>query len=261
MRRVQFDPAWPPEVKEIYLNDQREVWEPSIEPQTYRLYQNQLRLCRELAERLKARRVLDIGCAQGTLALLLAEAGLTVTAVDIRRSFLEYARSRHERGDVHFVAANVMERPTLGEFDLVFANQIVEHVVYPVEFLEILSTYVRQGGWLFLTTPNQQYIRCGLPAYTQLGDPAPYAERQFSAGGGGHFFAYTAEELAGFVERAGLTVEERFFFESPWISGHIKFRLIQPYLAEAFIRNADRLSLAAAGRRLGHHLAVIARRP
>jgi 2-polyprenyl-6-hydroxyphenyl methylase/3-demethylubiquinone-9 3-methyltransferase len=246
---------------EIYRNDQREVWEPSLEPQTYRLYQNQLRLCQNLAGRFKAHDVLDVGCAQGTLALLLAEEGLSVTALDIRAPFLEYARSRYERGDVRFVAANVMERPTLGEFDLVFANQIVEHLVYPMAFLEILSSYLRQGGRLVLTTPNQHYIRCGLPSYTELGDPDAYVARQFSAGGGDHFFAYTAEELTGFVEDAGLKVEDRFFFESPWISGHMKLRLIQPYLPEAMIRTADRLSLAVAGRRLGHHLAVIALRP
>lgn len=259
MLQPRFDATWPPEIQAIYWNDQREVWDPTLEPQTYRLYQGQLRLCMDLVARLGARTVLDVGCAQGTLALLLAEAGCAVTALDIRPAFLAYARSRYEKGEVRFVEGNVLDRPQLGEFDLVFANQIIEHVVCPVAFIRALAGYVKQAGHLLLTTPNQQYVRCGLPRYGALGDPKRYEERQCSAGGGDHFFAYTSEELCSFVEEAGLSVTERFFFESPWISGHMKVRYAQSWLPDAVLRAADRATLAWFGRRLGHHLGVVAR--
>jgi SAM-dependent methyltransferase len=184
-----------------------------------------------------------------------------VTAVDIRPLFLSYARSRHEKGNIRFVEANVMDKPPLGEFDLVFANQIIEHLVYPVDFIRALKGYLGPGGVLVLTTPNQQYVRCGLPRYGDLGDPAQYESKQFSAGGGDHFFAYTAEELQGFLADAGLQVEDSFFFESPWISGHMKFRYLQRVLPAAVLGIADRITLATAGRRLAHQLCVVGARP
>ena len=75
--------------------------------------------------------ILDVGCAQGTLALLLAERGHRVTAVDLRADFLQYAQSRHTHGDVRFLQANALEEDIPGQYDLVFANQLIEHLVYP----------------------------------------------------------------------------------------------------------------------------------
>jgi len=88
--------------------------------------------------------ILDVGCAQGTLALLLAERGHEVWAMDIRQQFLDYAASRHEKGDVHFICANAMEVELYKRFDLIFANQIIEHLVYPLEFTRRLATFLKQ---------------------------------------------------------------------------------------------------------------------
>jgi 2-polyprenyl-3-methyl-5-hydroxy-6-metoxy-1,4-benzoquinol methylase len=132
MKRPIADAGWPPEVVEIYQNDMREMWDASIERHMFHQYHNQIDLYRSIVARYGANTVLDIGCAQGTLALLLAEDGRRVTAVDIRPAFLEYAKTRYERGDIQFIAANAFDIPELGPFDLVFANQIIEHLVYPV---------------------------------------------------------------------------------------------------------------------------------
>src|SRR5262249_42963466 len=148
-----------------------------------------------IVEKYGARDVLDVGCAQGTLALVLGERGKRVTAVDIRPAFLDYARTRYESGEVEFVTANIFERPALGRFDLVFGNQIIGPLVSPAAFLEILASYVGPGGTIVVTTPNHGYFRSSLPSYTELGDPRQHEHRQFSAGGGDHFFAYTEGEL------------------------------------------------------------------
>src|SRR5207237_7478145 len=105
MKRPVFDPNWPSEVVEIYRNDLREMWDPSIERQMFHLYHNQLELYRSIARRYGARTILDVGCAQGTLALLLAEDGHDVTAVDIRPAFLDYEKTRFQRGNIRFLAS------------------------------------------------------------------------------------------------------------------------------------------------------------
>jgi len=259
MKRPQRDPAWSDEVVEIWRNDMREIWDPTIERHSYHCYHNQLDVYLDLADRYDAQTILDVGCAQGTLALLLGERGKHVTAVDIRPSFLEYAQSRWERGDVRFLAANIFDTPDLGTFDLVFANQIIEHVVYPAQLLRTLARYAKPGGVLVVTTPNHGYFRNPLPSYRELGDPAQHEHKQFSAGGGDHFFAYTEDELRDAAKEAGLEVAEVRYFESPWISGHFLFRFLHGIVPLRVLRAMDRAALKVTPRPLAHQLLLVAR--
>lgn len=259
MKTPQFDPAWSTEVAEIYRNDMREIWDRDIERHSFNCYQNQLKFYLDLVNDLNPATVLDVGCAQGTLALLLGESGRTVTGVDIRPAFLEYAKSRYERGDVTFVAANIFDEPPLGRFELVFANQIIEHVVYPVQLLQTLKQYVAPGGSLVVTTPNHDYIRSPLPSYTELGDPKMHEHRQFSAGGGDHFFAYTEEELRAAADKAELHVLEVHYFESPMISGHAKVRHLHRALPVPVLAFLDHLVLRVIPRKAAHQLCVVLR--
>lgn len=261
MKRPVFDPRWPADVVEIYRNDMREMWDASIERQVFNQYHNQLDLSLSLVGKYGAKTVLDVGCAQGTLALLLAESGHHVTAVDIRQQFIDYAKTRYERGDVRFIASNVFDAKDIGTFDLVFANQIIEHLVYPADFLRRLSQFVEPDGVLVVSTPNHDYFRSSLPSYRELGDPAQHETRQYSAGGGDHFFAYTEEELRDAARDAGLDVEEVIYFETPWISGHMMVRYLHHVLPVTLLRHLDRLALAIAPRKLAHQLCVVLRRP
>jgi SAM-dependent methyltransferase len=261
VRRPQFDPSWPPEIAEIHRNDLREMWDRDIERHSYNSYQHQLAVYMQLVEDFGARSVLDVGCAQATLAMLLAERGKRVVAVDIRQPFLDYAMTRYECGDLRLVAANIIDRPRLGEFDMVFGNQIIEHLVYPVDFLRSLAEYVKPGGHLVVTTPNHDYFRSSLPSYTELGDPKQHEARQYSAGGGDHFFAYTEEELRGAAAEAGLEVVRVFYWETPWISGHVFFRFLHPIAPVGVLRALERLSLKIAPQKLAHQMGVVLRRP
>src|SRR3989338_2536719 len=51
--------------------------------------------------------ILDIGCAQGNLSLILAEKGHKVVAVDIRNDFIEYSKLKHERGNIKWICSNI----------------------------------------------------------------------------------------------------------------------------------------------------------
>jgi 2-polyprenyl-3-methyl-5-hydroxy-6-metoxy-1,4-benzoquinol methylase len=261
LKRPVFEPTWPPEVVAVYHNDIREVWDRRVEPHSYHSYQNQLALYSSLVEEFGGKSILDVGCAQGTLALLLAERGKRVTAVDIRQPFLDYAQTRYERGEIRFLAANIFERPALGSFDIVFANQIIEHLVYPADFLRIVAGYARPGGVLVLSTPNHDYFRSTLPSYSELGDPRQHEHRQFSAGGGDHFFAYTEAELRQAVAEAGLEAVRLIHFETPWVSGHVLFRFLHRFVPFSLLRLGDRMMLRVAPRTFAHQLCLVARRP
>jgi 2-polyprenyl-3-methyl-5-hydroxy-6-metoxy-1,4-benzoquinol methylase len=261
VKRPVFDPSWPEEIQEIYRNDMREIWDRDIERHSFHSYQNQLALYATLVERYHAQSVLDVGCAQGTLALQLAEGGCTLTALDIRQNFLDYAQTRWERGTIRFIAANIFDHPDLGHFDMVFGNQIIEHLVYPAAFLRTLASYANPGGVLVVSTPNHDYFRSKLPSFRELGDPKQHEHRQFSAGGGDHFFAYTEEELRDAANEAGLDVLEMIYFETPAISGHFLVRFLHRILPLTLLRKADRLLLRIAPRTLAHQLCMVLRRP
>lgn len=56
-----------------------------------------------IADELSARRVLDVGCGTGCLALLLAESGRTVVGVDPAEASLEVAKSKDRTGRITWI--------------------------------------------------------------------------------------------------------------------------------------------------------------
>jgi 2-polyprenyl-3-methyl-5-hydroxy-6-metoxy-1,4-benzoquinol methylase len=243
MKHPVFDPEWPDDVQAVYRHDIQEIWDPAIARHIWNQYHNQVDIYLNLAEGRGALEILDIGCAQGTLALLLAERGHRVWALDIRQRFLEYAASRHEAGDVQFICGNAMEVELVDRFDLIFANQIVEHLVYPLELTRRMVGWLKPGGRLVVTTPNADYVKSGLPSFSELGDPAEYADRQFTADGDGHFFAYHAWELKEVFEKAGLKQISVRYFETPFISGHLKVRYLHSVAPVRILKVLDALTL------------------
>src|SRR4030095_2612155 len=174
MKRPVFDSKWPADVQAVFKHDVQEIWDPTIARHIWNQYHNQLDIYLRLAGNRDRLDILDIGCAQGTLALLLAEQGHRVSALDIRQQFLEYAASRHETGDVRFICGNAMEVDFAERFDLIFANQIVEHLVCPLELTKRLAGWLKPGGRLVVTTPNAEYVMNGPPSVSEVGGLAEH---------------------------------------------------------------------------------------
>lgn len=258
MKRPVFNPEWPDDVAAVYKHDLQEIWDPTIARHVWNQYHNQLDIYLRLAGNGDRLDILDIGCAQGTLALMLAERGHKVWAVDIRQGFLDYAASRYERGEVRFICGNALELDIGQRFDLIFANQIVEHLVYPLELTRRLAGWLKPGGRLVMTTPNGHYVKNTLPSFSDLGDASQFEERQFSADGDGHFFAYREDELKEVFAGAGLAQVRLDFFETPFISGHLMLRFVHSFVPTRVLRFFDRmlLSIPTLSRRLAHQLMI-----
>lgn len=258
MKTPVFNPEWPADVLAVYRHDLQEIWDPTIARQVWNQYHNQLDIYLRIAGIGDPLDILDIGCAQGTLALMLAEQGHRVWAVDIRQRFLDYAASRYERGEVHFICGNALELDMPQRFDLIFANQIVEHLVYPLELTQRVAGWLKPGGRLVMTTPNGDYVKNALPSFSDLGDASQFEERQFSADGDGHFFAYREDELKEVFVKAGLAQVRLDFFETPFISGHLKLRFVHSFVPTRVLRFFDRvfLSIPTLRKRLAHQLMI-----
>ncbi len=104
-------------------------------------------------------RVLDAGCGDGAFARALAEHGAQVSGVDVSHEAIRRARrattpaGSQTRPELQVVPEG-MPLP-FGEdaFDVVWAGEVLEHVVDPVAWLSDVRRVLRWGGRLILTTP------------------------------------------------------------------------------------------------------------
>lgn len=113
-----------------------------------------------LGRQVRGRRVLDIGCSEGILAVLLAREGFDVTGVDVNADAIAFAEqllgqeAEEVRRRVRFICANIATlEPTQERFDSVLIGEVIEHVLNPAAFLEKCLRHLKPGGTCVLTTP------------------------------------------------------------------------------------------------------------
>ena len=130
----------------------------------------QLHFVKSRARELKAKHVLDIGCATGKLALQLAQNGDFVTGIDLNEDLLNQANSKigfegFEKNNLKFQKGNMLELKTdfqPGQFDVVlcFGNTLV-HLQTPAlvqQMLDGVFAVLKPGGHFLLQILNYDYI-------------------------------------------------------------------------------------------------------
>jgi 2-polyprenyl-6-hydroxyphenyl methylase / 3-demethylubiquinone-9 3-methyltransferase len=103
---------------------------------------------------LAGKRALDVGCGAGLLTEPLTRLGARATGVDAAPELIVAAREHAAAMglDIDYRERTVEE--TEGQFDLVTAMEVVEHVADPGAFLKALAKRLAPGGLLILSTPN-----------------------------------------------------------------------------------------------------------
>ena len=104
----------------------------------------------DLAHEWRAHSVLDVGCGTGTLACLLAQRGMEVTAVDPAAASIEMARRKPWADRVRWLVGDATSLPVLQQVDLVTMTGNVAQVFLTDEewqsSLDGLWTSLRPGG-------------------------------------------------------------------------------------------------------------------
>jgi 2-polyprenyl-3-methyl-5-hydroxy-6-metoxy-1,4-benzoquinol methylase len=159
-------------------------------------------------------KVLDLGCGDGSLSQLIAQAGYEVTGVEESPSGIECARQNAP--NLEFIQASIYDLPeslTQQQFDIVIAAEVIEHLMYPRDLLRTAKRCLKSGGRLVLTTPYHGYLKNLALAlsgqmdqhYTVLWD-------------GGHVKFFSVKTLISLLETEGYTdISFKFAGRMPYL--------------------------------------------
>ena len=98
------------------------------------------------------KRVLDIGCATGSLLARLREQGWETTGVEISFPQAEYCRQKRAL-DVRSLPLEENRFPG-SSFNVVLASHLIEHLNDPAALIREVRRVLVPGGRFFVTTPN-----------------------------------------------------------------------------------------------------------
>lgn len=110
-------------------------------------------LCREWVEGL---RVLDVACGTGYGTAVLGTVAASVTGLDISQDSVIEARRRYGKENVQYVVGDCYALPFDDEsFDVVVANEMIEHVEDHDGLIKEIKRVLRPNGRFLVSTPNK----------------------------------------------------------------------------------------------------------
>ncbi|WP_310473813.1 methyltransferase domain-containing protein [Sandarakinorhabdus sp.] len=117
------------------------------------------------AQHVAGKRVLDLACGTGYGTAILGAQGGQVTGVDISAAAIRIAKLRHGSDNTTFVIADCFDLPfAAASFDVVVANEMIEHVADHDALIIEARRVLAPGGLLLVSTPNK-------PVYNRFKSP------------------------------------------------------------------------------------------
>lgn len=160
------------------------------------------------------KRVLEIGCGSGAAACLFANAGASVTAIDITETSVRLANACAEACGVHMSVHQMDAEQTSfssDSFDYIFSWGVLHHTSHPLRAFKEVSRLLKPGGEGLIMVYNRSSLRYYLKGLYWLllkrkifkGYSLSKVQRFFTDGYYHNHF--TAKELALCLSDVGLT--------------------------------------------------------
>lgn len=110
--------------------------------------------------RLDGARCLDVGCGAGLLSEALAQAGASVTGIDLAADSLAVARLHQLESGLDGIrylqtTAEELAATEPGSYDIVTCLEVLEHVPDPASTVAACARLLRPGGAAFFSTINR----------------------------------------------------------------------------------------------------------
>ena len=98
--------------------------------------------------------VVDVGCGSWGFACIFPKLQGCKTGIGLDISLTALRESRKKLSNYYYVASNQRVPLANNSTDIVFAGEVVEHVVDPVRLIEEVHQVLKPNGIFILTTPN-----------------------------------------------------------------------------------------------------------
>ncbi len=96
-------------------------------------------------------RILDVGCGTGSLSLILAEQGYTVTGVDFAPAMIEAARQKAAKQPIEFHVMDAAQPDfPAQQFDVLVCRHVLWALPEPADVLKRWRDLLKPGGTLLL---------------------------------------------------------------------------------------------------------------
>lgn len=247
--RPSGSPQSPGSYEDFYEQDaaRYNIWETPKRGSLY--FKEVLRYERllELVPR-EARRVLDLGCGDGFLSVMLAKRGHQVTALDLARGRLDKFADKAAALLITQVQASATETGLAdASFDAVVSSEVLEHLAEPRAMLAEVVRLLAPGGTFVVCVPNDEQLRLV---------ECPRCRERFNVDG--HLHSFSAATLTSLLAEAGLVPQRTRTFRNKRTE-KVRGGVIHiPY--GAWIRGTDAL-FSRAWPRLDQYLAAVSIKP
>jgi len=141
-------------------------------------------------------RLLEIGSATGEFLEAAVKQGFVVLGVDASRQYCEYTTEKGlniKCGRLEDI--NVDKK----SFDVIAVFHLIEHIEEPLAFLNLIYGYLKDGGVLFIVTPNVDSFTNKIFGYNH----PVFTQRD-------HLLFYSKQTLSGLLEKANYKVVALF---------------------------------------------------
>jgi SAM-dependent methyltransferase len=149
-----------PLVGNIMISSSTEFWNTLYESHpAYRRNENDpiLSSAIEYFGDLENKKILDLGCGDGSTSLFFAERGADVTAIDISSVAIDNLKDFIKGNNIENVSpitASAFDIADLGKFDFVFGSMILHHLEPFSEFSRLLASSIVPNGKAFFYENN-----------------------------------------------------------------------------------------------------------
>lgn len=158
-----------------------------------------------VAQGVKQKSIVDVGCGGGILAESLARQGAQVLGIDLAEKSLKIARlhSLESGASINYRCTSVedLAQEAAGNFDMVTCMEMLEHVPSPENIVTHCAQLIKPGGWAIFSTLNRS-IKCYLLAI--IG--AEYLFNMLPRGTHDYARFLRPSELGRMIRNAGLNI-------------------------------------------------------
>lgn len=161
-------------------------------------------------------KILDIGCHQGEMTVLLSEKCGYVVGIDLDESNIQVAQQQNKKRNISYRVMNAeqmwFEKET---FDCIVVAEVLEHIHSPYDFLRDINKILVSNGALVISTPNPTSVTYFINMITVGKIKRLVNKLEKESKGAGtevdHIFAWGFPELYRLLMTTGFKYEDHAF--------------------------------------------------